>query len=310
MRRSARSRRAAHIRRIASDAGQVLRAGPIELRVLWPHRAPAATAGAEPNDRATVLHVRDGGFDLLLTADAESNVVAGLAAAGRRRHEGAAPRQRRPGAAGSARAPATAGGGRSRSARTTRTAIRPRRRSRRSARRSRSCGAPIAERCASPSATAACACAAGSAVARRDAPSGWPATTLAGDARLQARLPDPRRRPRPHRRASRSAARACRARGRLGRRRVLRGRPGRAGHRRRGAGRDDVRDRPALPDRRWRRALEGRRSREPAAARAGEHRAGHDDRVLRARGGPPQGQRQARQGGARRPGAASHSNAT
>lgn len=68
----------AHIRRIASDAGQVLRAGPIELRVLWPRRTPAAPAGAEPNDRATVLHVRDGSFDLLLTADAESNVVAGL----------------------------------------------------------------------------------------------------------------------------------------------------------------------------------------------------------------------------------------
>ncbi len=69
---------ARNLRRIASDAGQVLRAGPIELRVLWPHREPAAPADAEPNDRATVLHVRDGAFDLLLTADAESNVVAGL----------------------------------------------------------------------------------------------------------------------------------------------------------------------------------------------------------------------------------------
>lgn len=65
--------------RVASDAGQVLRAGPIELRVLWPRRLPAAPAGAEPNDRSTVLHVRDGSFDLLLTADAESNVLAGLA---------------------------------------------------------------------------------------------------------------------------------------------------------------------------------------------------------------------------------------
>ena len=35
-------------------------------------------AGAEPNDRATVIHLRDGAFDLLLTADAESNVTAGL----------------------------------------------------------------------------------------------------------------------------------------------------------------------------------------------------------------------------------------
>ena len=63
---------------LRSDAGQVLRVGPIELRVLWPRREPPAPAGAEPNDRATVIHLRDGGFDLLLTADAESNVTAGL----------------------------------------------------------------------------------------------------------------------------------------------------------------------------------------------------------------------------------------
>jgi len=70
---------AAHrVRRIGSDAGQVIRAGPLELRVLWPRREPAAPADAEPNDRATVLHVRDGDFDLLLTADAESDVLAGL----------------------------------------------------------------------------------------------------------------------------------------------------------------------------------------------------------------------------------------
>jgi competence protein ComEC len=67
-----------HVRRIASDGGQVLRVGPLELRVLWPRRLPTAPPGAEPNDRATVLHVRDGAFDLLLTADAESNVTAAL----------------------------------------------------------------------------------------------------------------------------------------------------------------------------------------------------------------------------------------
>ena len=66
------------VRRVASDAGQVIRAGPLELRVLWPRREPAAPSGAEPNDRATVLHVRDGELDLLLTADAESDVLAGL----------------------------------------------------------------------------------------------------------------------------------------------------------------------------------------------------------------------------------------
>jgi len=66
------------VRRLATDSGQVIRSGPLELRVLWPRREPPAPSGAEPNDRATVLHVRDGGFDLLLTADAESNVTAGL----------------------------------------------------------------------------------------------------------------------------------------------------------------------------------------------------------------------------------------
>ncbi len=67
-----------HVPCVPSDAGQVLRVGPIELRVLWPRRDPPAPAGAEPNDRATVLHVRDGDFDLLLSADAESNATAGL----------------------------------------------------------------------------------------------------------------------------------------------------------------------------------------------------------------------------------------
>lgn len=66
------------VRRLATDSGQVIRSGPLELRVLWPRREPSAPSGAEPNDRATVLHVRDAGFDLLLTADAESNVTAGL----------------------------------------------------------------------------------------------------------------------------------------------------------------------------------------------------------------------------------------
>ena len=67
-----------HVPCARSDAGQVLRIGPLELRVLWPHRDPPAAPGAEPNDRATVIHLRDGEFDLLLTADAESNVTAGL----------------------------------------------------------------------------------------------------------------------------------------------------------------------------------------------------------------------------------------
>ena len=63
------------VARIASDAGQVVRAGPIVARVLWPRRDRAAPAGTDPNDRATVLLVSDGDFDLLLSADAESDVL-------------------------------------------------------------------------------------------------------------------------------------------------------------------------------------------------------------------------------------------
>jgi competence protein ComEC len=66
-------------RAVAARAGQVLRLGPLQLNVLWP---PAPTGGwrpdGNPNDRAVVAHVRDGEFDLLLPADAESNVTAGL----------------------------------------------------------------------------------------------------------------------------------------------------------------------------------------------------------------------------------------
>jgi competence protein ComEC len=66
---------ARHIARVASDVGQTLRAGPIMARVLWPLRARTAAHDADPNLRATVLHLRDGEFDLLLSADAESEVL-------------------------------------------------------------------------------------------------------------------------------------------------------------------------------------------------------------------------------------------
>jgi competence protein ComEC len=66
-------------RAVAAHAGQVLRLGPLKLHVLWP---PMPTAGwrpdGNPNDRAVVTHVQDGAFDLLLPADAETNVTAGL----------------------------------------------------------------------------------------------------------------------------------------------------------------------------------------------------------------------------------------
>jgi competence protein ComEC len=66
------------VARIASDAGQIVRAGPIAARVLWPPRARTAAADADPNLRATVMHVTDGEFDLLLSADAESDVLRRL----------------------------------------------------------------------------------------------------------------------------------------------------------------------------------------------------------------------------------------
>jgi competence protein ComEC len=70
---------ARHVPRSTPDAGQSIRTGPLELRILWPHREPASDhPGVDPNDRAIVAHLRAGAFDLLLPADAESNVTAAL----------------------------------------------------------------------------------------------------------------------------------------------------------------------------------------------------------------------------------------
>ncbi|HVW18069.1 MAG TPA: ComEC/Rec2 family competence protein, partial [Solirubrobacteraceae bacterium] len=64
---------------LAPDAGQELRAGPLALDVLSPRREDlAAHAGEDPNRRAIVAELRDGGFSMLLTADAESDVLAAL----------------------------------------------------------------------------------------------------------------------------------------------------------------------------------------------------------------------------------------
>jgi competence protein ComEC len=64
---------------IPARAGQVLRVGALRFRVLWPPAPPPGWhPDGNPNDRAIVAHVKDGAFDLLLPADAESNVTAGL----------------------------------------------------------------------------------------------------------------------------------------------------------------------------------------------------------------------------------------
>ena len=67
------------VRLLSPDSGEVLRAGRIELDVLWPHQEAADLhAGEDPNLRAIVAEVHDSGFSLLLTADAESDVTAPL----------------------------------------------------------------------------------------------------------------------------------------------------------------------------------------------------------------------------------------
>jgi competence protein ComEC len=71
--------RARGVRLAAPASGQRIRAGPIELDVLSPAPEPRALhADDDPNQRAIVAEVRDGAFRMLLTADAESDVLAGL----------------------------------------------------------------------------------------------------------------------------------------------------------------------------------------------------------------------------------------
>ena len=66
-----------HVRRIAPERGQVLRAGRIRFAVLWPPWPPP-DPGGDPNHRAIVALASVGRFDLLLPADAESDVTAAL----------------------------------------------------------------------------------------------------------------------------------------------------------------------------------------------------------------------------------------
>ena len=72
--------RARGVRRVAPDAGQTIALGrTLRFTVLSPEAEPAELhAGADPNLRSIVARVSAGAFDLLLTADAESEATGGL----------------------------------------------------------------------------------------------------------------------------------------------------------------------------------------------------------------------------------------
>ena len=59
-------------------AGQEIRAGGLTVSVLSPSPRPAGPAPEDPNPRAVVAIVRSGGFELMLSADAESPTLAAL----------------------------------------------------------------------------------------------------------------------------------------------------------------------------------------------------------------------------------------
>ncbi|UTI62408.1 ComEC/Rec2 family competence protein [Paraconexibacter antarcticus] len=64
------------VRVVAGRAGMVVRAGGLTLRVLSPGDGPTtAQTGADPNERAIVAEADAGGGRVLLTADAESDVL-------------------------------------------------------------------------------------------------------------------------------------------------------------------------------------------------------------------------------------------
>jgi competence protein ComEC len=57
---------------VRAEAGQVLSAGALTIRILWPPPRPPGPPPDDPNERAVIALVSSGGFDLLLSADAES----------------------------------------------------------------------------------------------------------------------------------------------------------------------------------------------------------------------------------------------
>jgi competence protein ComEC len=70
---------ATRVRTVAAHAGQELTLGGVHLRLLWPPpRTPGWRPDGNPNDRAVVALASVGPFELLLPADAESEVTASL----------------------------------------------------------------------------------------------------------------------------------------------------------------------------------------------------------------------------------------
>ena len=65
-------------RRVPGIAPLTLHAGAITIRLLSPRRRPAGPAPEDPNPRAVVAVVSADGFDLLLSADAESPTLSSL----------------------------------------------------------------------------------------------------------------------------------------------------------------------------------------------------------------------------------------
>ena len=65
---------------VTAAAGDELRLGAMRIEVLSPSKEiQRLPPSGDPNQRAMVTHLRSGGFDLLLTADAETDVTAALA---------------------------------------------------------------------------------------------------------------------------------------------------------------------------------------------------------------------------------------
>jgi competence protein ComEC len=66
------------IPRRPTRAGETLRLGAMSIRILWPPPRLPGPAPADPNPRATVAIVSEHGFDLFLSADAESPTILPL----------------------------------------------------------------------------------------------------------------------------------------------------------------------------------------------------------------------------------------